>query len=161
MAKLFSDPALSVKKGCLPRWEAAPLLCSLVLHGMRGSAWKSWVAWLRLERRLSSLLRTYSIWEARRMFPPRLRRGTRHPDAPLPPCFAAEERPCDTLRAHPENTARHLGEPSVHAEGRCRPKVTSGCPKRSEGGCPCRNEDEHRPSSRATYINEERSVRIT
>ena len=30
---------------------------------------------------------------ARRMFPPRLRRGTRHPDAPLPPCFAAEERP--------------------------------------------------------------------
>ena len=46
-------------------------------------------------------------------------------------------------------------------EGRCRPKVTSGCPKRSEGGCPCRNEDERRPSSRATYINEERSVRIT
>ena len=36
---------------------------------------------------------------ARRMFPPRLRRGTRHPDAPLSPCFAAEERPCDTLRA--------------------------------------------------------------
>jgi len=27
---------------------------------------------------------------ARRMFPPRLRRGTRHPDAPLFPCFAAE-----------------------------------------------------------------------
>ena len=26
----------------------------------------------------------------RYMFPPRLRRGTRHPDAPLPPCFAAE-----------------------------------------------------------------------
>ena len=58
------------------------------------------------------------------------------------------ERPCDTLRAHPENTARHLGEPSVHAEGRCRPNVTSGCPKRSEGGCPCRNEDEHRLSIR-------------
>ena len=26
----------------------------------------------------------------RRMFPPRLRRGTRHPDAPSSPCFAAE-----------------------------------------------------------------------
>ena len=23
------------------------------------------------------------------------------------------ERPCDTLKAHPENTARHLGEPSM------------------------------------------------
>ena len=41
------------------------------------------------------------------MFPLRLRRGTRHPDAPPSPCFAAEERPCDTLRAHPENTARY------------------------------------------------------
>ena len=84
---------------------------------------------------------------AHRMFPPRLRRGTRHPDAPLSPCFAAESVRADTLRAHPENTARHLGWPSVRVEGRCRPKVTSGCPKRSEGGCPCRNEDEHRPSS--------------
>ena len=27
------------------------------------------------------------------MFPPRLRRGTRHPGAPLSPCFAAEEHP--------------------------------------------------------------------
>ena len=49
--------------------------------------------------------------------------------------------------------------------------------ERPGDGCPCvgaeeicgvppllgerRNEDEHRPSSRATYINEERSVRIT
>ena len=68
------------------------------------------------------------------------------------------------------------------------PDAPSGCqpgrsPMRSEeraerpgDGCPCvgaeeicgappllgegRNEDEHRPSSRATYINEERSVRI-
>ena len=124
-----------------------------------GSAW--FCTDLTLERWLSASFRTIAFGEARRMFPPRLRRGTRHPDAPLPPCFAAEERPCDTLRAHPENTARHLGWPSVRVEGRCRPKVTSGCPKRSEGGCPCRNEDEHRPSSRATYINEERSVRIT
>ena len=43
------------------------------------------------------------------MFPPRLRRGTRHPDAPLSPRFAAEERPCDTLRAHSENAARYRG----------------------------------------------------
>ena len=52
------------------------------------------------------------------------------------------ERPCDTLRAHPENAAAPAQYPS--AERRYRPKVTSGCPKRSEGGCPCRNEDEYR-----------------
>ena len=40
-----------------------------------------------------------------RIFPPRLRRGTRHPDAPLPPCFAAESVRADTLRALPENAA--------------------------------------------------------
>jgi len=45
----------------------------------------------------------------RRMFPPRLRRGTRHPDAPPLSSLRIGERPCDTLRAHPENTARHLG----------------------------------------------------
>ena len=39
------------------------------------------------------------------MFPPRLRRGTRHPDAPSSPCFAAESVRGDTLRALPENTA--------------------------------------------------------
>ena len=71
----------------------------------------------------------------------------------------------------------------------CFPDAPSGCqpgrsPMRSEeeaerpgDGCPCvgaeeicgapslfsegMDEDEHRPSSRATYINEERSVRIT
>ena len=59
----------------------------------------------------------------------------------------------DTLRAHPENTARHLGWPSVRVEGRCRPKVTSGCPKRSEGGCPCRNEDEHQPLHAPSHSN--------
>ena len=79
---------------------------------------------IRLEGRCSSSFRTIAFGEARRMFPPRLRRGTRHPDAPLPPRCASE---------------------SVRVEGRCRPKVTSGCPKRSEGGCPCRNEDEHQP----------------
>ena len=39
------------------------------------------------------------------MFPPRLRRGTRHPDAPLSPYFAAESVRADTLRALPENAA--------------------------------------------------------
>ena len=42
---------------------------------------------------------------AHRMFPPRLRRGTRHPDAPSSPCFAAESVRVDTLRALPENVA--------------------------------------------------------
>ena len=80
--------------------------------------------------------------------------------APLSPCFAAESTREGTLMSLPEGIATP-GSGEGHAEGRCRPKVTSGCPKRSEGGCPCRNEDERRPSSRATYINEERSVRIT
>ena len=44
------------------------------------------------------------------------------------------ERPCDTLRAHPENAAAPAQYPS--AERRYRPNVTSGCPKRSEGGFP-------------------------
>ena len=33
-------------------------------------------------------------------------------------------------------------------------------PEAERGRVPCRNEDEHRPSNRATYVNEERSVRI-
>ena len=74
------------------------------------------------------------------MFPPRLRRGTRHPDAPLPPCFVAESVRADTLRAHPENAAA----PAQLYRQACQPQrgkavsseVTSGCPKRSEGGCP-------------------------
>ena len=70
----------------------------------------------------------------RRIFPPRLRRGTRHPDAPLPPRSASESVRADTLRAHPENAAAPAQYPS--AERRYRPKVTSGCPKRSEGGFP-------------------------
>ena len=108
---------------------------------------------IRLEGRCSSSFCTIAFGEARRMFPPRLRRGTRHPDAPLPPCFAAESVRVTTLRALPENTARHLGWPSVRVEGRCRPNVTSGCPKRSEGGCPCRNEDEHQPLHAPSHRN--------
>ena len=82
----------------------------------------------------------------RRIFPPRLRRGTRHPDAPPSPRSASESVRADTLRAHPENAAAPAQYPS--AERRYRPKVTSGCPKRSEGGCPCRNEDDNRLSKR-------------
>ncbi len=33
-------------------------------------------------------------------------------------------------------------------------------PEAKRGRVPCRNEDERRPSNRATYLNEERSVRI-
>ena len=82
----------------------------------------------------------------RRIFPPRLRRGTRHPDAPPSPRSASESVRADTLRAHTENAAAPAQYPS--AERRYRPNVTSGCPKRSEGGCPCRNEDEYRFSKR-------------
>ena len=70
----------------------------------------------------------------RRIFPLRLRRGTRHPDAPPSPRFAAESVRADTLRAHPENAAAPAQRPS--AERRLLSVVTSGCPKRSEGGFP-------------------------
>ena len=92
----------------------------------------------------------------RRIFPPRLRRGTRHPDAPPSPRSASESVRADTLRAHPENAAAPAQRPS--AERRYRPKVTSGCPKRSEGGFPVGTrtittfpsgtQDEHRFSKR-------------
>ncbi len=39
------------------------------------------------------------------MFPPRLRRGTHHPDAPPSPRSASESVRADTLRALPENAA--------------------------------------------------------
>ena len=51
------------------------------------------------------------------------------------PCFAAESARVGTLMSLPEGIAT-LGSGEVRAEGRCRPKVTSGCPKRSEGGFP-------------------------
>ena len=48
-------------------------ISSLLLQG-----WGGWVP------------RVSQDYGVRYMFPPRLRRGTRHPDAPLFPCFAAE-----------------------------------------------------------------------
>ena len=106
---------------------------------------------IRLEGRCSSSFCTIAFGEARRIFPPRLRRGTRHPDAPPSPRSASESVRADTLRAHPENAAAPAQRPS--AERRYRPKVTSGCPKRSEGGCPCRNEDEHQPLHAPSHRN--------
>ena len=65
------------------------------------------------------------------------------------------ERPCDTLRALPENVATPRGSRWARlyaTSGGCvevsvASVATSGCPKRSEGGCPCRSEDVHRTSS--------------
>ena len=74
-------------------------------------------------------------------------RGTHPLGCSALPCFAAESTREGTLMSLPEG-APARSDSAWCAEGRCRPKVTSGCPKRSEGGCPCRNEDEHRPSSR-------------
>ena len=129
-------------------WEAAPLSYSLVLHEMRGSARKAAIVLV-----------------------PTGRVGTLYPSsapageptlsgAPLSPCFAAESTREGTLMSLPEGIATLRSSLAPHAEGRCRPKVTSGCPKRSEGGCPCRNEDERRPSSNATYHNEKCSFHI-
>ena len=63
------------------------------------------------------------------------------------------ERPCDTLRALPENVAAPRGSRWAHlyaTSGGCvevsvASVATSGCPKRSEGGCPCRSEEGAEP----------------
>ena len=75
------------------------------------------------------------IGMARRMFPPRLRRGTRHPDAPPSPCSASGSVRADTLRAHPENTARHLGEPSM-CGGAVSSERDSRVPEAKQGRVP-------------------------
>ena len=129
--------------------SARCILSSLLLMRVLGRRYspsflQGWGGWV------SRVSQDYGV---RYMFPPRLRRGTRHPDAPLPPCFAAEERPCDTLRALPENVAAPRGSRWAHlyaTSGGCvevsvASVVTSGCPKRSEGGCPCRSEEGAEP----------------
>ena len=63
------------------------------------------------------------------------------------------ERPCDTLRALPENVAAPRGSRWARlyaTSGGCvevsvASVATSGCPKRSEGGCPCRSEEGSEP----------------
>ena len=72
----------------------------------------------------------------RRIFPPRLRRGTRHPDAP--PLLAPHRRA--SVR-HPEGASGKRGRTrsaTCYAQrGKAvSSEVTSGCPKRSEGGSP-------------------------
>ena len=101
---------------------------------------------IRLEGAVFVLILHHSVWGGTPYVSSAPTQGHPSPGRSTLSVLRCGERPCDTLRAHPENTARHLGWPSVRVEGRCRPKVTSGCPKRSEGGCPCRNEDEHHPS---------------
>ena len=111
MSREAPAPFLRSCRGTRPRFASGTLMSLRAIPSSR--------AWIR---------------RGCRIFPPRLRRGTRHPDAPPSPCFAAESVRADTLRAHPENAAAPALCPS--AERRYRPKVTSGCPKRSEGGSP-------------------------
>ena len=108
---------------------------------------------IRLEGAVFVLILHHSVWGGTPYVSSAPTQGHPSPGRSALSSLRIGERPCDTLRAHPENTARHLGEPSVHAEGRCRPNVTSGCPKRSEGGCPCRNEDEHQPLHAPSHRN--------
>ena len=70
-----------------------------------------------------------------------------------PSLLRCGERPCDTLRALPENVAAPRGSRWAHlyaTSGGCvevsvASVATSGCPKRSEGGCPCRSEEGAEP----------------
>ena len=80
--------------------------------------------------------RSYRGWVGGTLYPSSAPAGA--PAAPgrsASPCFAAESARVGTLMSLPEGIAT-LGSGEVRAEGRCRPKVTSGCPKRSEGGFP-------------------------
>ena len=113
---------------------------------MRGSAWKSWVAWIPHGKRLSSsFLQGLGGWDAI----PFLRscRGTRRTRTLRFSLLRCGERP----GRHPDVASGRYSYPAparlgASCGGAVSSVVTSGCPKRSEGGCPCRNEDEHRPS---------------
>ena len=67
--------------------------------------------------------------------PPLLQGHLPHPDALLLLASRRRAPGVGTLMSLPEGIAT-LGSGEGRAEGRCRPKVTSGCPKRSEGGFP-------------------------
>ena len=146
-------------------WEAAPLSLFTpfqVLRGMRGSAWKSWVAWIPHGKRYSS-----SFLQGTR---PRFASGTLMSLRTIPPFLAGHSKgyragaaafsgcalrvSARTLSAAKQGGAERPGDgcPCVGAE-----EICGAPPLNSRGG----DEDEHRPSNRATYINEERSVRIT
>ena len=96
--------------------EAAPLSCSLVLRGMRGSAWKSWVAWLRLEMRLSS-----SFLQGTR---PRFASGTLMSLRTIPPFLAGHSKGYRAgVAAFSERvlriTARRLSQPRYRSVPVC------------------------------------------
>ena len=137
-------------------WEAAPLSCFTpfqVLRGMHGSAW------IPHGKAVIVLVPTGN--------PPSLRFG--HPDVTsddtafprwgtvrVRPRFPDAPSGCQPGRSpmRSEEEAERPGDgcPCVGAE-----EICGAPPLLSEG----RNEDEHCPSSNATYLNEERSVRIT
>ena len=153
-----------MKEALSPVREAAPLSLFTpfqVLRGMRGSAWKSWVAWIPHGKRYSS-----SFLQGTR---PRFASGTLMSLRTIPPFLAGHSKgyragaaafsgcalrvSARTLSAAKQGGAERPGDgcPCVGAEEIC------GAPPLNSRG----DEDEHRPSNRATYINEERSVRIT
>ena len=86
-------------------------------------------------------------------------RGTRRTRTLRFPCFAAESARVGTLMSLPEGIAT-LGSGEVRG-GAVSSESDIRVPEAKRGRVPCRNEDVRRPSSRASYINEERSVRIT
>ena len=137
-------------------WEAAPLSCFTpfqVLRGMHGSAW------IPHGKAVIVLVPTGN--------PPSLRFG--HPDVTSDDTAFPR---WGTVRVRP----RFPDAPSGCQPGRS-PMRSEEMAERPGDGCPCvgaeeicgappllsegRNEDEHCPSSNATYLNEERSVRIT
>ena len=157
-----------MKEALSPVWEAAPLLCSLVLRGMHGSAWKSWDAWVPLGKVALSFAphgKRYSssFLQGTR---PRFASGTLMSlsDDTAFPCWG-------TVRVWP----RFPDAPSGCQPGRS-PQRSKEEAERPGDGCPCvgaeeicgappllsegRNEDERRPSSNTMYLNEKCSFRI-
>ena len=127
-------------------------MCSLVpFQVLHGSAWKA----------VFVLVPTEAGWDAI----PFLRscRGTRRTRTLRFSLLRGGERP----GRHPDVASGGYSYPGC-------PRYATWCerrggvvrsdirvPEAKRGRVPCRNEDEHRPSSRASYINKERSVRIT
>ena len=137
-------------------WEAAPLSCFTpfqVLRGMHGSAW------IPHGKAVIVLVPTGN--------PLSLRFG--HPDVTF-------GRYRLSLLGYCAGAAAFSGCALRVSHGRS-PQRSEEMAERPGDGCPCvgaeeicgappllsegRNEDEHCPSSNATYLNEERSVRIT
>ena len=101
--------------------EAAPLLCSLVLRGMHGSAWKSWVAWIPHGKRYSS-----SFLQGH---PPSLRFG--HPDVTF-----GRHRPSTRTLGYRRWRAVFSGSALRVSHGRS-PQRSKEKAERPGDGCPC------------------------